>query len=129
MNLHPQDFRREGDYWTIAFDGRIVRVRDAKGIRYLSVLLRHPGESLPASTVRQLAERDQAPASRLLREPQPPLEVAERARVTVTKGIRAALQKLATNHPTLAAHLAATVRRGYFCVYRPDPRLAAPWSE
>jgi pimeloyl-ACP methyl ester carboxylesterase len=35
-------FRREGDYWTIAFAGKVVRMRDAKGLGYLARLLRHP---------------------------------------------------------------------------------------
>jgi tetratricopeptide (TPR) repeat protein len=35
-------FRREGDYWTIAFDGHTVRVRDLKGMRYLARLLAEP---------------------------------------------------------------------------------------
>jgi hypothetical protein len=45
---------------------------------------------------------------------------AERARLTVTKGIKGALERLAGSHPELGQHLAATVRRGYVCVYRPD---------
>jgi tetratricopeptide (TPR) repeat protein len=36
-------FRREGDYWSVAFGGRTVRVRDLKGMRYLAQLLAHPG--------------------------------------------------------------------------------------
>ena len=35
--------RREGDYWSLVFEGRTVRVRDLKGIRYLARLLAHPG--------------------------------------------------------------------------------------
>jgi pimeloyl-ACP methyl ester carboxylesterase len=35
-------FRREGDYWTVAFGGNVVRMRDAKGLGYLARLLRHP---------------------------------------------------------------------------------------
>ena len=35
-------FRREGDYWTVAFGGTVVRMRDAKGLGYLARLLRHP---------------------------------------------------------------------------------------
>jgi hypothetical protein len=35
-------FRREGDYWTVAFGGRVIRMRDAKGLGYLARLLRHP---------------------------------------------------------------------------------------
>ena len=36
-------FRREGDYWSVIFEGRTVRVRDLKGIRYLARLLADPG--------------------------------------------------------------------------------------
>jgi hypothetical protein len=36
-------FRREGDYWSVVFEGRTVRVRDIKGMRYLALLLAHPG--------------------------------------------------------------------------------------
>jgi tetratricopeptide (TPR) repeat protein len=35
-------FRREGDYWSVVFEGRTVRVRDLKGIRYLAQLLAAP---------------------------------------------------------------------------------------
>ena len=36
-------FRREGDYWSVSFEGRTVQVRDLKGIRYLALLLADPG--------------------------------------------------------------------------------------
>jgi hypothetical protein len=36
-------FRREGDYWTLIFEGHTVRVRDLKGMRYLARLLAEPG--------------------------------------------------------------------------------------
>jgi len=39
-------FRREGDYWSVVFDGRTVRVRDLKGIRYLAQLLANPGREV-----------------------------------------------------------------------------------
>src|SRR5215212_8397624 len=35
--------RREGDYWTVIFDGHTVRMRDIKGMRYLARLLADPG--------------------------------------------------------------------------------------
>ena len=38
----------EGDYWSIAFDGRTSRLRDAKGLRYLARLLAHPGREIHA---------------------------------------------------------------------------------
>jgi tetratricopeptide (TPR) repeat protein len=36
-------FRREGDYWTVTFEGHTRRVRDVKGMRYLARLLADPG--------------------------------------------------------------------------------------
>ena len=36
-------FLREGDYWTVTFEGDTVRVRDLKGMRYLARLLADPG--------------------------------------------------------------------------------------
>ena len=36
-------FRREGDYWSVAFEGQTVRLRDLKGLRYLARLLADPG--------------------------------------------------------------------------------------
>ena len=35
-------FRREGDYWSVLFDGDMVRVRDLKGMHYLARLLAEP---------------------------------------------------------------------------------------
>jgi hypothetical protein len=42
-------FRREGDYWTIAYQGRSVRLRDSKGLRDIAALLARPGERLHVS--------------------------------------------------------------------------------
>src|SRR5580704_18071828 len=39
---------REGDYWTVMFDGRELRVRHSKGIGYLAELLSRPGVSVSA---------------------------------------------------------------------------------
>jgi hypothetical protein len=39
-------FRREGDMWRLGFDGVTVRLRDAKGLRYLARLLAEPGREL-----------------------------------------------------------------------------------
>jgi tetratricopeptide (TPR) repeat protein len=36
-------FRREGDYWSVAFQGRTIRLRDRKGLRYLARLMANPG--------------------------------------------------------------------------------------
>src|SRR5262245_6067516 len=36
-------FRRDGDVWTIAYEGKGLRLKDAKGVQYIARLLRHPG--------------------------------------------------------------------------------------
>jgi hypothetical protein len=57
-------FRREGDYWSVVFEGRTVRVRDLKGMRYLAQLLAHPGREfhvldlVAAETGQQMALGD-----------------------------------------------------------------------
>jgi tetratricopeptide (TPR) repeat protein len=57
-------FRREGDYWSVVFQGRTVRVRDLKGMRYLAQLLAHPGREfhvldlVAAETGQQMALGD-----------------------------------------------------------------------
>jgi hypothetical protein len=188
-------FRCDGEYWTIAFDGLEVRVRDARGIRVLAQLLWQPytqlhAVELVASSASVTTERADFPAvadacavrrglgdagalldararssyrrrleelrgelseaesrhdrgatDRLRREADfltaELLEAtrgrraanhAERARIVVTKAVKSALHRLAALHPRLAAHLQATVRRGYFCVYTPDPRTPITWS-
>jgi hypothetical protein len=37
-------FRRDGHYWTLSYDGKTVRLKDAKGLRDVACLLASPGE-------------------------------------------------------------------------------------
>jgi tetratricopeptide (TPR) repeat protein len=61
-------FRREGDYWTLAYRGELARLRDAKGLRYLACLLRHPGRELHVlELVRQVEGSPAEPAQGLRR--------------------------------------------------------------
>jgi tetratricopeptide (TPR) repeat protein len=41
-------FRREGEYWTIAYEGETFRLRDSKGLTYLGELLRSPAREFLA---------------------------------------------------------------------------------
>jgi tetratricopeptide (TPR) repeat protein len=41
--IGPGVFRREGEYWSIAYEGETLRLKDSKGLRYLSRLLADPG--------------------------------------------------------------------------------------
>jgi hypothetical protein len=52
---------------------------------------------------------------------------AERARVSVTKAIRATIKRIAEHDADLARELEATVRTGVFCVHAPDPRRPLEW--
>ncbi|QBI18470.1 hypothetical protein ER308_02075 [Egibacter rhizosphaerae] len=193
-----EQFRREGDYWTIAFDGMLVRLRDTKGLGYLARLLANPGRELHAIDLERTeappdarrsapsadddltARRDLGDAGALLDEQakaayrarlaelEADLEEAERhhdperasrareefdfltseltravglggrdrhaashterARLNVTRAIRAAMAKIADTHPTLGEHLRATVRTGTYCSYTPDPRAPIRWN-
>jgi hypothetical protein len=53
---------------------------------------------------------------------------SERARVNVTKVLGRTIEKIAAGNPVLGQHLAAAVRRGLYCSYAPDPRLALRWE-
>jgi hypothetical protein len=180
-------FRKEGEYWTIAFQGVTVLIKDARGLHLLRRLLAAPGSELhvldlaagppagkpspgnlpaegwmlegmsaealldPAAKAAYRARLDElnreieeaerhhdlgrAEAGRgemqfILDElaravglggkdrkvPSP----AERARSSVSKSIRSSVRRIQTVHPALGAHLANTVKTGYFCSYKPS---------
>ena len=193
-------FRQEGEYWTIAYGGNMLRLRDAKGLRYLAHLVRHPGrefhvldlvlllsdEDVPQPAAAESARRRgrrPLPASsagpvldatakaeyrRRLEELREQIEEAERfndigraetaraemealatqlaqavglggrdreaasdaerARVTVTLRVKAALDKIRRGHPSLGHHLSTCVHTGRFCSYAPDPANPVPWD-
>jgi CheY-like chemotaxis protein len=188
-------FRREGDYWTLAYHGTVCRLKDAKGLHYLAVLLGRPGEACHVGTLVTAVDHPQAPPAattsatlhadqqlrvgglgdagavldaqakaaykRRLDELQADLaeaqrfqdlaraarvhaeidfltaelaaavglggrdrraaSSAERARLMVTKAIKAALHKIRASHPALGHHLATSITTGTFCTYTPDP--------
>ena len=200
-SLHPamdaSVFRREGEYWSIAFEGQIFRLKDAKGLRYLGRLLEDPGrefhvldlvaveEGLPPETPgsapgdgdrparlrdagpildpeakaayrRRLEEldveiaeaeawRDPERAERAREEKEFLVQAlagavglggrdrmaasaAERARINVTRAIKAVLARIQEHSPALGRHLARTVRTGIYCSYAPDPRFPGAWQ-
>src|SRR5262249_38246238 len=52
-------FRREGEYWTVRYEGSVTRLKDGKGLRYLAQLLSDPGREYHAV---DLAAADSQPA-------------------------------------------------------------------
>jgi tetratricopeptide (TPR) repeat protein len=54
---------REGDVWRLDYEGRVLRVRDAKGMRHLALLLANPGIEFHAVDVATAAEGGAAPGA------------------------------------------------------------------
>jgi hypothetical protein len=54
--------------------------------------------------------------------------VAERARASVTKAIRASIRAIADQDPPLADLLARTIRTGAFCAYEPIAEFPVTWT-
>ena len=52
---------------------------------------------------------------------------AERARQSVTRAVKGAIERIATAHPQLGEHLRTTVRTGIYSCYAPDPRAPIRW--
>ncbi len=194
-------FRRDGDYWTIVYEGSLVRLRDSKGLRYLSRMLADPGREFHVIDLVGEQNREVRPASGAgrragsaeletrpdlgdagelldpkakaeykahLRELKADLDEAEsfndparaakikaeidfivselaravglggrdrraashaeRARLNVTRAIKATLDNIDRNHATLGRHLRSTIRTGRYCSYTPDPRAPIVWQ-
>lgn len=181
-------FRRDGDFWTLSYRGKTSRLKHVRGMTYISLLLRQPGQEMrstdlvregePVADVaagiateigsvradlgdagdvidaqarsefkRRLAElreelaeaesfHDTGRAECLRAESDALLDAlrgslqlggrtrraaahVERARVNVTRGVSAALRRIAGYHPDIAAHLSAAIKTGAFCSYQP----------
>jgi len=112
----PTVFRREGDYWTVAYERTVVRLKDAKGLHYIAYLLGHPGQNVHVCDLRAAAQPrpDEAGA------PRDTLDSAERLRKAVTNRIRESLAKVRVQHGPLGLHLANSIRTGIFCTYSPE---------
>jgi tetratricopeptide (TPR) repeat protein len=56
-------FKREGDYWTIVFGNKVIRLKHAKGLSMIAWLLQHPGSEFLAWTLERLASGNLVPES------------------------------------------------------------------
>jgi CheY-like chemotaxis protein len=178
-------FRREGEFWTVAFQGAAFRLRDSKGLHYISALLRQPGRELHsldlaggpsdgkavhvgsdagpildpqakaqyrarldeleeelreaeqwndrervsrANEERELLAHELAAAVGLGGRDRKAASDSERARINVTRAIKAVLDRIAEHSPDLAEHFEATLRTGTFCSYVPDPSSPLRWD-
>ena len=117
-------FRRKGDYWTVEYEGSVVRLRDARGLRYLAFLLEHRGQQIAAIELLRAVEGALEPPPQVA----PPPADAERARSAVSKRIRAAMHRIHAHHPALGRHLMFSIRTGRRCAYLPDPDERIVWG-
>lgn len=46
--LLDNTFRKEGDFWTIVYEGKTIRLKDTKGLQYIGCLLHHAGQKFSA---------------------------------------------------------------------------------
>ncbi|HWC26798.1 MAG TPA: hypothetical protein VG474_09455, partial [Solirubrobacteraceae bacterium] len=53
---------------------------------------------------------------------------AERARINVTRAIKAAVRRISEHEPELGHLLRATVRTGSLCIYEPDLGTPVSWE-
>jgi tetratricopeptide (TPR) repeat protein len=198
-------FRKEGDYWAIAYEGTEFRLKESVGLCYLAELLSHPGREFLAIDLVTTFHRDWTNLSTppcgvtgeqgcTVASPHPMLKDAgpildpqakmayrrrladlreelkeaqgfndlerasrmqeeigflrdelaralglggrdrkaashvERARVSVTRAIRAAVRKIGRNNPALGRHLTATIKTGTFCCYTSRPTPPVCWT-
>lgn len=52
----------------------------------------------------------------------------EKARLNVTRAIKAVVKRIEEHNPSLGRYLATTVKTGAFCSYTPDPRFPVDWK-
>jgi adenylate cyclase len=53
---------------------------------------------------------------------------SEKARQSITKSIKAALERIAHGEATVGGHLSRCVKTGTFCSYRPEPDFSIVWE-
>jgi class 3 adenylate cyclase/predicted ATPase len=112
-------FRNEGEYWTLAFQGTLCRVKDIRGMHHLAQLLKNPHKELHALALVHSSANAQGE--------EPAKSSSEQARVNVTRAIKAAIKKITASHPALGQHLLHAIKTGTLCSYTPDPQQPCPW--
>lgn len=117
--------RRIGDVWTIEHARRTLHLSDGRGVRLIALLLARPREEVHSlalvATVDGVALTAASAAGRQSGSH------AERARVNVTRAIRATLKRIAGYDAALGHELQRTLRTGTFCVYEPDTQQPLTW--
>jgi tetratricopeptide (TPR) repeat protein len=119
-------FEHEGDYWTISCWGSMLRLRNTKGLRYLSHLLAHPHVQVSATDLARICGVGKR-HSKAATLPADDRRAVERSRVMVTKAIKGSIARIRASNSALGRHLAVNVKTGYRCVYQPDADELVDW--
>ncbi len=77
---------------------------------------------------REYLARELARDTGLGGRPRPAASTSERARFSVTRAIRYAIERIAEHHPELGNHLRDAVRTGTYCSYEPGPGETIRWT-
>ncbi len=188
-------FRREGEYWTLSWRGKVVRLKDTKGLHYIAYLLANPGRQVLAyelaaagtangkrrasidavgtaanlgdagalldakacgqyrrrigelrEELKEAAQHNDAMRALRLRSELESLRDqigaavglggrvrkaashSERARLMVTKAIKAAITKIRAGDDSMGRYLATSIKTGQCCSYDPDPMHPISWQ-
>ncbi|MBV8138021.1 MAG: AAA family ATPase [Deltaproteobacteria bacterium] len=54
--IPDRTFRREGEYWTITYEGRVIRIKHCKGLLYIAQLLANPGREFHVTDLAGFAD-------------------------------------------------------------------------
>jgi hypothetical protein len=106
--------RRDSDCWTLSSHGVEVCLLDSKGMRALASLLARPHVEIHALELCGLAFSSDPGA-------------IERARVNVTRTLRAVVDRIALGDPELGRHFECSVRTGKYCSYSPPHGELSEW--
>src|SRR5262245_32209792 len=88
----PNALRRDGDSWTLGYEGQAYRLKDAKGVHYLAALLHNPGREFKVLDLL------------LLTEPPPATTAAEEHLSTARPTLREADASAQADAPARAAY-------------------------
>jgi hypothetical protein len=146
--LGKSSYRKEGEYWVIVYDWKIIRLKNTKGLRYIAHLLSKPNHlvrvlDLAAMENKQRIDYDYNHSNMsseqlgmeglrksdlsdpdLKRGQRNASDPLEKARKAVSKNINDALKAVGREHPSLWHHLKNSIKMGDTCTYNPIEHIA-----